>query len=292
MKDIFCTYHPIINFIYFTAVILFSMIFLHPVFLATSIVGALTYSLSLNGRKGLKFILIYLLPMMTLAGLINPLFNHRGLTILFYFNDNPITLESIVYGVAVGVMFGTVILWFSCYNAVFTTDKFVYIFGRIVPSLSLIFSMVLRFVPKFKSQLKVITSGQRCLGRNVTDGTLKQRINNGIKILSIMITWALENAIETADSMRSRGYGLRGRTSYSIYRFDTRDRIAFICLLIVVLLMALGIFLGWNTIQFFPSIKVANGTPVIFTVYFLLCFAPLILNIWEAIKWKRLQSKI
>ncbi len=38
-----------------------------------------------------------------------------------------------------------------------------------------------------------------------------------------MVTWSLENAIETADSMRARGYGLPGRTSFSIYRFDSRD---------------------------------------------------------------------
>ena len=44
-------------------------------------------------------------------------------------------------------------------------------------------------------------------------GSLLQRLKNAITILSIMVTWALENAIETADSMKSRGYGLPGRTA-------------------------------------------------------------------------------
>jgi energy-coupling factor transport system permease protein len=116
-------YHPIINFIYFCAVIVLSMLFLHPIFLAITIAGSLTYSISLNGRKGLRQIAIYLVPMMILAALINPLFNHRGVTIIGYFNNNPITLESIYYGIAVGIMFGSVILWFSCFYSVFTTDK-------------------------------------------------------------------------------------------------------------------------------------------------------------------------
>ena len=38
--------------------------------------------------------------------LVNPLFNHEGLAVLTYYNNNPITLESILYGVAkAGVMF-------------------------------------------------------------------------------------------------------------------------------------------------------------------------------------------
>ena len=35
-----------------------------------------------------------------------------------------------------------------------------------------------------------------------------------ITILSIMVTWCLENAIETADSMKSRGCGLPGRSAF------------------------------------------------------------------------------
>ena len=181
LKDTFASYHPIINFIYFCAVIIFSMLFLHPIFLAITIAGSFTYSVSLNGMKGLRQIAIYLVPMMILATLINPLFNHRGVTILGYLNNNPITLESIYYGIAVGIMFGSVILWFSCFYSVFTTDKLTHLFGRIAPSLSLIFSMVLRFVPRFKTQLTIITNGQKCLGRNVTDGTIRQRLKNGIK---------------------------------------------------------------------------------------------------------------
>ena len=295
MGDTFSTYHPIINFVYFTAVILFAMIFLHPIFLAISMAGALVYSLTLNRRKGLRFILIYLLPMMIVAGLVNPLFNHRGLTILGYLRGNPITLESILYGVAVGVMFGTVILWFSCYNAVMTSDKITYLFGRIAPALSLIFSMVLRFVPRFKAQIRVISNGRKCLGRDISNGALKQRLKNGIKILSIMVTWALESSIETADSMKSRGYGLAGRTNFSLYRFDGRDKAILIGLGALILLIITGAFLGQNNIQYFPSIlvtEVSSFSIVTFIGYFLLCFMPILINLWEAIRWQRLQSKI
>lgn len=295
MKDTFSGYHPIINFTFFCAAIIFSMVFLHPVYLAISMTGSISYSLLLNGRKTVKFILFFVLPMMIVAGIINPLFNHRGVTILTYFNDNPITLESILYGIAVAIMFGSVIMWFSCFNAVMTTDKITFLFGRVIPALSLIFSIVMRFVPRFKTQIKIISNGQKCIGRDITNGTLTERARHSIKILSVMITWALENAIETADSMKSRGYGLRGRTSFSIYRFDARDKVAFCCLIAIVMLTATGGIFGYNSIQYFPSFKTGDTTQfgiAIFTGHFLLCFAPVILNIWEAIKWQRLQSKI
>jgi energy-coupling factor transport system permease protein len=295
LKDTFSTYHPIVNAVFFCAVISFSMVFLHPVFLAISMSGSFIYAVSLSGKRTLKFALIFLIPMMLVAGAVNPLFNHRGVTILRYMGDNPLTLESILYGVAIAVMFGTVILWFSCVNVVMTSDKLMYLFGRIIPSLSMMFSMVLRFVPKFKNQIRLISNSQKCIGRDISDGTLRQRARHGIKILSIMVSWALENAIDTADSMRSRGYGLPGRSSFAIYRFDSRDRWALICFVILILLVIAGGLMGENNIQYFPSIKVETVTIIslfIYAGYALLCYAPVIINVWEAIKWQRLQSRI
>ena len=104
-----------------------------------------------------------------------------------------------------------------------SSDKVVFLFGRIMPSLSLVISMALRFVPRFSAQMKLVRNAQHTIGRDINEGTLFQKIRNAVKILSIMITWSLENAIETADSMKSRGHGLKGRTSYSLYKFDKRD---------------------------------------------------------------------
>jgi energy-coupling factor transport system permease protein len=228
--------------------------------------------------------------------IINPLFNHAGATILFYFKSgNPFTLESMIYGIAAAIMFVTVILWFSCYNEIMTSDKIIYIFGNIIPSLSLIFSMVLRFVPRYIEQIQIISNSQKAIGRDMSQGNIIQRAKNGLKILSIMITWALENSIETADSMRARGYGLPGRTSFSIFKFDKRDKIVLGLSLILISIIVFGAFKGENTIRFFPSIKIPEITGfslLIYISYFLLCMMPIIINIQEAIKWKSIESKI
>ncbi|MEG1317234.1 MAG: energy-coupling factor transporter transmembrane protein EcfT, partial [Oscillospiraceae bacterium] len=82
------------------------------------------------------------------------------------------TLEAIVYGFASAALLASVMCWFSCYNAVMTSDKFVCLFGRIIPSLSLLLSMCLRFVPKFKAQIKEVSNAQRCVGRDASNGKL------------------------------------------------------------------------------------------------------------------------
>jgi len=295
-RDTFSSYHPIINFLYFALVMVFTMFFMHPVSLLISLACALGYAVYLNGRKAVRFSLRFVLPMMIMAALINPAFNHEGVTILCYLpTGNPLTLESIAYGVAAAMMLSGIITWFSCYNAVMTSDKFVYLFGRIIPALSLVLSMTLRFVPKFKAQLHVVSEAQRCVGRDVSDGTMLQRLKNAITILSIMVTWSLENAIETADSMKSRGYGLPGRTAFSIYRFDDRDKTALIWLCFCGFFIFAGWMAGGLSWQYYPIIKgtLTGAFPISFQlVYLALCLTPMILNVTEDRKWKHLQYEI
>jgi energy-coupling factor transport system permease protein len=171
-KDAFSLYHPAVNFLYFAVVIAFSMFLMHPVCLLISASAAIAYSLYLTGKKALRFLLRFLLPLLVLTALLNPAFNHAGVTILFYLrNGNPITLESILYGIAAAFMLIAVISWFSCYNTVMTTDKFVYLFGKAAPALSLIFSMTLRFAPRFRAQMKTVSAAQHCIGWTCPPGT-------------------------------------------------------------------------------------------------------------------------
>lgn len=295
MKE-FKTYHPLVNFIYFLFVTGFSMFFMHPVCLACSLICAFIFSVMLRGRSAVKLNLMYMLPVMLLTALINPAFNHEGVTILEYLpSGNPLTLESIVYGAAAAFMLVSVICWFSCYNEVMTSDKFIYLFGKIIPSLSLILSMTLRFVPQFSAQLKETSKAQKCLGRGITDGNIIKRIKHGVSIISIMITRSLENAIETADSMKARGYGLTGRTAFSIFTFDKRDKKALACISVLGLYTLFGSLRGGMYFRYFPSVKFKEPSLFGFSVffaYFLLCMYPIIIEIREAIKWKYIKSKI
>lgn len=299
MGDTFSTYHPVVNFLYFVFVIGVSMFLMHPVFLGISLASATLYCAILQGiRKTVKSFCLFTLPMIVIVALMNPMFNHYGVTVLFYLeNGNPITLESMVYGVAMAAMLASVVLWFRCYNEVMTSDKFIYLFGRVIPALSLILSMCLRFIPKFAQRMQVISSGQKCIGRDISNGNLIQKIRHGITSLSILVTWSLESAIDSADSMKARGYGLKGRTAFSIYRMDRRDRLLLAVMAILAGSFFAGCGMGYAYVMYDPKISIAGFPPTVggiaaYCIYGVFCLLPVLLDVAEEYRWARLRRDV
>ena len=294
--DRFAKYHPLVNFLYFTLVIGFSMTLSHPLAQGISFVCAVAYGVQAEGKKVVLFTLKWCLPMFLLTAVINPAFSHQGVTVLLYFpSGNPLTLESLLYGLSAGSMLATVLLWFLNFNRVITSDKFIYLFGRIIPAMSLVLSMTLRFIPKFKAQLGAVVDAQKTIGRDLSEGSAWRRTKLAITVLSIMITWSLENAIETADSMKSRGYGLKGRTAFSIYRFDDRDQMALLYLGFCGFYLLCGVMVSAFGFRYFPSIRYIglNVWTLSFQfVYLILCLMPVALNQAEERKWKAIASKM
>lgn len=290
--DAFSNYHPVILFLYFCVVLSFNMFFMHPVILMISLVSMFIYSVILNGTKALKFNVLYMLPITLIVALINPLFNHSGITILFYCNNNPVTLESIVFGVILAVLFISVIIGFSCFNKVMTSDKLMYLFGRFIPILSLMFSMTLRFVPRYKAQLKRISNAQKCIGMDASRGNILKRIKNGVRIISILITWALENAIESADSMKARGFGLKGRTSFSIFSWKKRDKTLLTLQIVLLVTILTGMGLGKFNSEYIPMIIISGMDEtsfLFFLAYAAFCLLPVMADVKESMVWSKLK---
>ena len=290
MYDSFQKYHPIVNMTYFALVIGFSLVLVHPLAQGIALITASAYMVSVDGKKGVTYLLKFCLPTVLVTAFMNPAFNHEGTTILLYFpNGNPLTLESILYGVSAGCMLITILIWFSSFNRIMTSDKFIYLFGRVIPALSLILSMILRFVPRLKAQMDTVAEAQKSIGRDVASGSLWQRMKTAVVILSIVITWSLENAIETADSMKSRGYGLKGRTAFAIYRFDDRDKYTLGWLLFCGLFLTTGTMVSAFGFRYFPNIRYAaldRTTIPFYLVYFCMCITPVVVNVIEEKKWK------
>ncbi|MPM93084.1 Energy-coupling factor transporter transmembrane protein EcfT [bioreactor metagenome] len=296
MISAFSQYHPIVNMAYFISVIAFGMLILHPVFLTIALLSALSYNFILKGFKAIKTFLMFSLPMLVSVGLINTLFNHYGVTVLYTFHSgNNLTLESIIYGLVIGVMVVTVMLWFSCYNEVVTADKFMLIFGKKIPAIALIISMSLRFVPLYQNRLKRISETQKAIGKGINDGHLLDRIKNGCRMLSILITWSLENAVETSNSMRSRGYGLKGRTTYNRHTYLKTDFLILALIVVLDVILIIGKCGGFMEASYNPVITfgTVNAQMIALSaIYLMLCLMPVILEIKEDIMWHRLKLKI
>lgn len=293
-RNAFSDCHPLVNFLYFALVLLFTMFFLHPVCLAVSLTSALLCAADLYGWRRVGRQLRYLLPMALLAAVLNPAFNHEGATILTYLpSGNPLTLESILYGLAASAMLAAAVVWFTCASAVLTSDKMVWLFGRLLPALSLLLSMTLRSVPRFQARFRTVREARRCVGRDGSGGSWFRRLKNTAAQVSILVTWSLESAVETADSMRGRGWGLPGRTSFSIYRLEGRDRTLLVWLAFCGVFIAAGWAAGGLDWRYYPTVRgtLTGVLPVGFQlVYLALCLTPVIFNRREARQWTRSRS--
>lgn len=278
----FESYHPAINFIFFASVIAGTVCFNHPAFLAISWVCAFLYSVKRNGVKALIFDLV-LIPLILVFASYYSGYTHFGLTVWRQnFIGNNMTMESFVYGVTLGGIVASAVMWFSCMFSIFTADKVVYLFGKINPHFSLALSIVLRMVPRMKQEGKKISAARKAIGRGINQGNPLRRFLNVLTIISMVITWLLESFGTISDSMRSRGYSLRGRTAFSIYRFDNRDRSFVIAIFFCLVLLLMAVLLGQTRIIFDPRIIMKPFTPLtcLFCAgYAALCLMPMALEL-------------
>ena len=286
--DAFSRCHPAVNFLFFVAAIGCGMVIQHPAYILAGVVCGGVYFCLLSGRRGFARIGM-LLPLPILTAVLNPLINHRGKAVLFLVMGKPYTLEALCYGLALGGIFLVMMLWFGCYSAVLTSDKFTSLFGGVIPSLSLLLVMVLRLIPAFTRKTKQVLDARRAIGMGAEQtGSIPEKLRSGMTVLSALTSWALEGSIITADSMRSRGYGTGTRTNFQIYRMTRRDYVLFA--LILGLEIAV-LTLGGTDASFTPRLKIQ---PVgwALAVYGLFLLLPTLLHIKEVISWRVSISRI
>ncbi len=281
--DEFSKFHPVVNLIYFISVIGIATISLNPVLLGIGLVCSVAYSIMLCSTNSIKLNLTFVLPLMIFSIIINPILNHRGITIVGYLPTNtPVTMESILYGIASAVMIGEIINWFMCFNKIITEDKFIYLFGKAAPSLAIIISMIFRFVPRLCRQFKEVykATGSKRNFKDIGD------------VISIVLTKSLEDAVDTSTSMKSRGYGIKNRKSYYKVKFDTRDLITLISIILLFGIVISGFKIGIITVLYFPKFVFDLKINIFYIVYFALCVLPIFIEVKEVLVWKRLRSKI
>lgn len=293
MNKAFASYHPVVSFSFFVLILILSMLLMHPVLVGLSLISACLFSWFLNGLKGVRFNLRFGLPMFLLIALANPLLNHRGKTVLFFFRDNPITLEATMYGLCFAASLIGIIVWFSCYNKVITSDKFLYIFAKVVPTIALLITMSIRMIYKLRVQLKMITAAQHVIGLDAGEGKLWRRIQRSMRTITILLSWSLEDGIETSDSMKARGYGLRNRSTFSLFIFSWRDGVMLGIITGLGVLCWAGYFAGYGVMRFYPSIaplKLSSSAIGMYLCFFILALLPSLIEIREIVQWRSYKS--
>lgn len=161
--DVFSRCHPAVNFLFFAAAIVLTVVLFHPAYLLVSLLCGGAYYAVLRRARCIKT-LGFLLIAMVLVAAVNPLFNTLGETTLFTLFGRPYTWQALCYGGCAGMMFAAVSLWFLCGGIVMTSDKFTSLFGAVIPAISLVLVMVLRLIPAYWRKGKQIAGARKCIG--------------------------------------------------------------------------------------------------------------------------------
>ncbi len=280
MKNI----HPLAAFIITVAAALAPAVFPDPVTVLTALLTGAAFA-ALTGTKGLWRFAVVIFG----ASLINPLFVHRGATVLFFLNDSPVTAEAFFYGVNIGCLIAAVMLWFSAYNNIMDVEKHLYLFGRFTPRLGVMISMAVRFVPLFEKTFLRVSSAQRAMGM-YSSHALYDRIAGRLFAFGAASSMIFETGVTAAASMEARGYGRRRRTSYSLFRPRFVD--AALASAGVLLFFVLCVFSEKLHFNFYPQLSRINLALLPRTAYFMLCLLPITVEIMEKIRWKYSGSKI
>ena len=194
-RDAFADCHPLINFLFYIGALIGGMFFLHPAFVLCALFFSALHYRIVKGREAWRF-LSGLLPLFAFLTVMNPVFNTYGNRVLFVWHigrivpERPYTMEALLYGMALGGMFISVLLWFASYNTEMTEDKFLYLFGRLSPSISLVLTMVLRLVPNYQRKAGQLSAARRGIGKGAEEGSTKEKVWHGLTILSALLSWA------------------------------------------------------------------------------------------------------
>jgi hypothetical protein len=319
VTDEFSRYHPVVNLIFYLLVLGTTMFQMSVGLVFISLFSAVVYYFMLKKTEGLKYCAV-VVGIIIVSAIINPLFSHKGGTLLFYlFTGNPVTLESIIYGLISAIIIGAMLLWFSTFNQVMGVERILGAIGKVLPNVSLLITMIMRFIPQYtRHQRKVsmvnkvnkrnygekinLLNREKTEKENVIEARKRQKKKNGIdkiidsikegsRTFSITTTWALENSIYTADSMKARGFGTGRRTNYSNYKFQKRDYLLMGWLVILWLVVVFSLEREKVYTYYYPFIQVKNNV-VVYLIYGLLCLTPVLINVKEEIRWLILKSRI
>ncbi|MDR2874004.1 MAG: energy-coupling factor transporter transmembrane protein EcfT [Methanobrevibacter sp.] len=286
--------HPITYILYYVILTVFAFLFTNPYY-SLSLGIFIIILIKIQGiPKGFKVAVKGFMIMGISITIINSLISYKGDTkLLHLFGNNFMTFEAIMYGIVVAFSLILMFLVFSSFNQVVSYQELLYIFSKKFPVVSLIMIMALRFVPMLSTRLEEIIKLQSFENKHLKKGFVN-KIKGLANSLVTMISWALEESMITAKSMKSRGYKTAKRTSYLSYKINRIDIIFISFTIMSSILSILGLIYGNARIEFYPRIGFSfSQFPLdIYYCSFLLLLLPLIyLESKEEMVWHKIATK-
>ncbi len=251
--------HPAVPALYIVLTLGVTMFSMQPVLIALSLAGGLAYGFATRGAARTLGALRWQLPVILIIALVNPLFN-AWLMELFRIGTRAVYLESMVYGLCMGGLFVASVLWFEAAASMLEYDKVLALLGNAAPVIALMISMCMRLIPQFLRRGRTVLAVQDAIdvpGRAPTDP-----VRSRLRASSVLMGWGMEDSLERADAMRSRGWGAATRRmTYARYRLGRSDVAALVG---SVLFGAAAVAVAWTATtqySFYPQLSVPAPWP-------------------------------
>ena len=279
--------HPAIFIVYFLILIIFAFLFNNPYYVITYGILILTLIALQGSISEIKSTTKVFLPVILFITLLNTIFTHVGDTHIYIFGSYYVTFEALVYGVIMAVTFFLVTLTFIAYNTYVSYQDMLYVFSKKYPNLSMIIIMSLRFVPLIQKRSNELLELSKLKNRN-EDLKFTEKTSELIQNLGLVVSWSLEEAMQSASSMKSRGYNIAKRTSYLRYDFNKIDVLLTVLILVTATISVYGLYNGVGSIMIYPKFTFTfSQTPfnIYYFAYVVLLLPFIIIEIWERILW-------
>lgn len=282
----FRLYHAIVPAVLFAALLLLSMAAFHPVLCAISLCGALAFGLICRGAKAVGKSLMWALPLFALVALLNPLFSALGTTQLGTFLGYPLYQESLAYGICMGLLMCSVVVWMQNAATVITMEDTMSLVGNVAPVIGLMMSMIARLIPRYLTRGNYLASIQSA-NTSATPATSADALHRGRRRFGTLLSWSMEDSLITADAMAARGWqAQRTRSSYQRRTMRSSD-IGALC--VIALIVACAVWGAWHVAQgfnFYPRMDAIQLHPGM-VAYALCMFLPCIFEGVERLLWRR-----
>lgn len=252
--------HPAVPALYMALTLGLTMFSMQPVLIALSLAGGLAYGFAIRGAARTLNALRWQLPVILIITLVNPLFSASGSTELFRIGMRAVYLESMVYGLCMGGLFVASVLWFEAAASMLEYDKVLALLGNAAPVVALMISMCMRLIPQFLRRGRTVLAVQDAI--DVPGRAPADPVRTRLRASSVLMGWGMEDSLERADAMRSRGWGAAARrTTYARYRLGRGDVAALAGL---ALFGAAAVAVAWaatTQYSFYPQLSMPAPWP-------------------------------
>lgn len=286
--------HPLTGVLLIISYLMAAILLKNPIYLAVILFSIIT-SAYIDGCLVDVFSYIkFVAPIAVLIIVFNPLVSHNGVTILHkgqmnlpVFGTMTITLEALLYGIYMSIIMTIVTIIFGFGNMVLHPDRTFGYFAKYLKKSSLLMSMTIKLFPSLMNSYKNIVEIEKLRGNSLYNKNFFEKIKGQGNVVNILFMSSLEDSVDVAESMYSRGFGIGKRSTY----FREKIRVFDLIVIFIVIIQIVGLICfnnsGLNNMGFYP--RCDNPLSILSVYGMMLClvfFMPSIINLgWNI--WRR-----